>query len=63
MRNRLTAIVAYPPTQALTSEEQDLIWRFRYYLGNNKKALAKFVKCVNWNVKTETDQAMELVTR
>jgi len=63
IRNRLTAILAYPTTQVLTGEEQDLIWRYRYYLGNNKKALAKFVKCVNWNVKTETDQAMELVRR
>ena len=60
-RNRLTAILSYPTTQPLTSEEQDLLWRFRYYLAANHKALSKFVKCVNWSVAVEAEQAMELI--
>lgn len=63
MRNRLTAILSYPTTQALTSEEADLLWRFRYYLANNQKALSKFVKCVNWAAEVEASQAMELISK
>lgn len=60
-RNRLNNILAAPVTQALSSEELDLIWRFRYYLANNKKALSKFVRCVKWSVEVEAEQAMDLI--
>ena len=60
-RNRLMEIVSYPATQPLVSEEQDLIWRFRYYLSSNKKALAKFVKCINWESSQEAVQALDLI--
>lgn len=63
LRNRLNDIISYPSTQALTSEEQDLIWRFRYYLSTNKKALSKFVKCINWRVKSESAQALDLIAK
>ena len=62
-RNRLSSILSSPTTQALTSEEQDLLWRFRYYLAANDKALSKFVKCVNWAVEVEAEQAMELIRK
>ena len=61
MRNRLDEIMSYPSTQTLTSEEADAVWRFRHYLSNNKKALNKFVKCINWSVKSEATQALDLV--
>lgn len=51
VRNELAKIVAYPPTRLLTSEEQDQVWKYRYYLSSQKKALTKFLKCVKW---TET---------
>ena len=60
-RNRLNDILAYPTTQTLSSEDKDLIWQYRFYLSANKKALAKFVKCVDWNARTEANQALELV--
>ena len=60
-RNRLNDILAYPNTQTLSSEEKDLVWQYRFYLSANKKALAKFVKCVDWNTKTEANQALDLV--
>lgn len=37
VRDTLHTIVAYPPTKTLTTEEQDLVWRFRFYLSNQKK--------------------------
>ena len=60
-RDKLKYIIEIPVTQALTSEEQDLIWRYRYFLKNDKKALSKFVKCIKWSVEVEADQAMELI--
>ena len=53
--------MSYPNTQTLSSEEKDLVWQYRFYLSANKKALAKFVKCVDWNTKTEANQALDLV--
>ena len=61
-RNRLNDIILYPNTQTLSSEEKDLVWQYRFYLSANKKALAKFVKCVDWNTKTEANQALDLVS-
>lgn len=63
MRNQLNIIVGYPPTKQLSSEEQDLIWKFRFYLSNQKKALTKFLKCVNWQLSGEAKQALELLHR
>jgi len=61
VRDQLNAIVSFPPTKALTSEEQDLVWKFRYYLMSQKKALAKFLKCVNWQAQAEVKIALELL--
>ena len=36
-RDELRAILLTPVTQILTSEEEDLIWKYRYYLKGNKK--------------------------
>uniref|UniRef100_T1KKC8 Phosphatidylinositol 3-kinase catalytic subunit type 3 n=1 Tax=Tetranychus urticae TaxID=32264 RepID=T1KKC8_TETUR len=60
-RNQLNMIVSYPPTKVLTSDEQDLLWKYRFYLMNQKKALTKFLKCVNWDSETEAKQALELL--
>jgi len=61
-RNQLTHIVESPPTKVLTSDEQDLLWKYRFYLMNQKKALTKFLKCVNWDSETEAKQAIELLS-
>ena len=37
VRDQLNVIVGYPPTKTLTSEEQDLLWKFRFYLSSQKK--------------------------
>lgn len=51
----------YPPTFPLSSEEQDLIWKYRFYLSTHKKALTKFLKCINWQTATEVRQALNLL--
>lgn len=60
-RKQLNAIVNYPSTRQLTGEEQDLIWKFRFYLRNQKKALTKFLKTVNWSSLSEVEQAINLM--
>jgi phosphatidylinositol 3-kinase len=49
----------YPPTQILTSEEKDLIWKFRFYLVRDKRGLTKFLKSVTWRDPLEVKQAVE----
>jgi len=43
----------------LTSEEKDLIWKFRFYLARDKKGLTKFLKSVAWRDSSEVKQAVE----
>jgi phosphatidylinositol 3-kinase len=41
--------------------EKDVLWKFRFYLTREKKALTKFLKCVVWTDPIETKQAVELL--
>lgn len=61
MRDILNTIVSYPSTKQLSNEEQDHVWKFRFYLSSQKKALAKFLKCVNWNQHGEVRQAITMM--
>jgi phosphatidylinositol 3-kinase len=63
IRDELNFIMSYGPTHELTAEEKDLIWRFRYYLTRDKKALTKFIKSVNWRDLGEARQAMEILPK
>lgn len=63
VRDELNTIMAYPPIQALSSEEADLVWKFRYHLTRDKRALTKFVKSVNWNDQIESKQAIHVLER
>lgn len=61
IRDELNSIMGYPPTQKLTPEEKDLVWKFRFYLTREKRALTKFLKCVVWTDNTEVRQAVDLL--
>ncbi|KAJ5071966.1 phosphatidylinositol 3-kinase catalytic subunit type 3 [Anaeramoeba ignava] len=58
----IEAIISQPPTKILTDNEKELIWTYRYSLTKNKKALTKFLRCVDWTDKSEEKQAQELIT-
>lgn len=58
-----TIVYRYPPTWVLSSEEQDLLWKFRFYLSSHKKALTKFLKCINWETNAEVHQALSLLVK
>ncbi|KAK7077877.1 Phosphatidylinositol 3-kinase catalytic subunit type 3 [Halocaridina rubra] len=63
IRDILHTIMGYPPTKQLSSDEQDIVWKYRFYLSSQKKALMKFLKCVNWKLSGEAKQAIELIGR
>lgn len=54
-------VYQYPPTHILSSDNQDMVWKFRFYLSTNKKALPKFLKCINWETPVEVRQALHLL--
>lgn len=60
-RDKIWNILGYPPTHELTADEKTLIWQFRYYLMQEKKALSKFLQSVAWNSKQEAEEAVELL--
>ncbi|KDQ24549.1 hypothetical protein PLEOSDRAFT_1067370 [Pleurotus ostreatus PC15] len=59
IRDELGIILNYAPSQPLTSEEKDLIWKFRFYLVRDKRGLTKFLKSVTWRDSSEVKQAVE----
>ena len=63
VRDELNVIMAYPPTHILSPEEADLVWKFRYHLARDKRALTKFVKSVNWADQAESKQAILVIGR
>ncbi|KAK2748899.1 Phosphatidylinositol (PI) 3-kinase [Myotisia sp. PD_48] len=63
IRDEINDIMSYGPTQELNAEEKDLVWKFRYYLTRDKRALTKFVKSVNWQDTNEARQAVEILPK
>ncbi|PIK59455.1 phosphatidylinositol 3-kinase catalytic subunit type 3, partial [Apostichopus japonicus] len=62
-RDQLSHIIKFGPNKVLSSEEADLIWRFRFYLTNQKQALTKFLKSVKWDMVHEEIQALDLMRK
>ncbi|RUS25298.1 hypothetical protein BC938DRAFT_472360, partial [Jimgerdemannia flammicorona] len=59
IRDELNEILKYPPTHPLTTEEKDLVWKFRFYLTRDKRV--RFLKCVMWTDPTEVRQAVDML--
>mmetsp|Transcript_4168 Transcript_4168/g.6076 ORF Transcript_4168/g.6076 Transcript_4168/m.6076 type:complete len:359 (-) Transcript_4168:275-1351(-) len=59
-RSQLDAIIS-GTGQHLSREEKDLLWRFRFSLVDNRRALTKFLLAVEWTVESEVVQAAELL--
>ncbi|MCL7047423.1 hypothetical protein MKW94_007504, partial [Papaver nudicaule] len=54
-------VLKHPPTWSLSGEERQLLWKFRFYLMSEKRALTKFLRCVEWSDIQEAKQALELM--
>jgi phosphatidylinositol 3-kinase len=62
-RKEIAAVLLQPPSRDLTGEERQVLWRFRFSLTNEKRALTKFLKCVDWSDAQESKQATDLMHR
>eukprot|EP00252_Welwitschia_mirabilis_P014030 TRINITY_DN31050_c0_g1_i1.p1 TRINITY_DN31050_c0_g1~~TRINITY_DN31050_c0_g1_i1.p1 ORF type:complete len:805 (-),score=163.60 TRINITY_DN31050_c0_g1_i1:204-2618(-) len=62
-RKEIYKILKYPPTRALNGEERQLLWKFRFSLKSDKRALTKFLRCVEWSDAQEARQALDLMRR
>lgn len=56
-------IVQYPPTKPLTSEEGDLVWKFRFYLSSQKKVRRLLWFAVAAVIQIERESAQVLLPR
>ncbi|GAA5927147.1 phosphatidylinositol 3-kinase VPS34 [Sporobolomyces koalae] len=61
IRDELNDILRYPPTAELSTPQRDLLWKFRFYLTRDKRALTKFLKAVVWSDPGEALQAVEVL--
>ncbi|KAL5229981.1 hypothetical protein ABZP36_028757 [Zizania latifolia] len=62
-RKCLQRIIKFPPTRSLQVDEKQLVWKFRFSLMSEKKALTKFVRSVDWSDIQEAKQAVELIRK
>ncbi|KAL6644171.1 hypothetical protein ACP70R_015779 [Stipagrostis hirtigluma subsp. patula] len=60
-RKLLQTIIKFPPTRPLREVEKQLMWKFRFSLMSEKKALTKFVRSVDWSDFQEAKQAVKLI--
>ncbi|KAK1299177.1 hypothetical protein QJS10_CPB14g00351 [Acorus calamus] len=60
-RKSIQRILKYPPTCTLNGEERQLLWKFRFSLMSEKRALTKFLRCVEWSDVQEAKQALDLM--
>ena len=59
-RARLSEIIS-SPSRHPTNDERDLLWRFRFHLVDDRRALSKFLLAVDWSQPSEVVQAAELL--
>jgi phosphatidylinositol 3-kinase len=55
-RRQIASVLKLPPNKPLAAEHKALLWRFRYSLTQDKRALTKFLKCVDWGDVSEASQ-------
>jgi hypothetical protein len=55
-RRRIATILRQPPNRPLHAEERAILWRFRFSLQQETRALTKFLQCVDWGDATEGRQ-------
>lgn len=59
----LISIINSTPLQEITPEEKTIIWKYRYWLLSKKRALTKFLRCVDWAVIKESREASDLIVQ
>ncbi|AQK52132.1 Phosphatidylinositol 3-kinase VPS34 [Zea mays] len=62
-RKLLQTIIKFPPTRTLEVDEKQLVWKFRFSLMSEKKALTKFVRSVDWSDNQVRGYAVSVLER
>lgn len=63
IRDELNKILNYSSVQELSQYEKNLVWKFRYFLINNKKGLNKLLKSINFNDESENKECLKLLKK
>jgi phosphatidylinositol 3-kinase len=58
---RIQTILDYPPLHEVSLDDKKILWKFRYYLRSNRRALTKFLRCVDWSFIKESQEADKLI--
>ena len=61
-KEKINKILHYNILTQLNSDEMDLIFKFRYTLVDNNKALIKYLTSVNWKNDNEANEVPKLLT-
>jgi hypothetical protein len=60
-RTRIEQVLGSP--NPVKGDEQNLLWKFRYALLNDKRALTKLMCCVDWRNEQDEKQAAEFLAQ
>jgi Phosphoinositide 3-kinase family, accessory domain (PIK domain) len=52
-----------PDFAQLNAKDKSMLWHFRYSLTTNKRALIKFLQCVEWTKEKEEIEAMQMLKK
>eukprot|EP00048_Salpingoeca_helianthica_P007877 m.115717 g.115717 ORF g.115717 m.115717 type:complete len:643 (+) comp14452_c18_seq2:335-2263(+) len=60
-RDTFKQLLRRPPGETISTHDRDLLWRFRFYLSRDRRALPKFLRCIDWAAPADARQAVELL--
>jgi len=56
-QKKLTQIISRDTLDVLTDDEKEFVWRYRFHLRGNHKAIGKFLMSVNWTDLSKAEEA------
>lgn len=62
-KRNIQRIIESPPLQTIAQKDRQLLWKYRYWLCKEAKALTKFLTCVDWENEKEVNEAKKLIDR
>jgi phosphatidylinositol 3-kinase len=59
----INSILNLPDFSTLSVEQKALLWHYRYSLTSNKRALVKFLQCVDWTKEKEEQEGITMLRK
>lgn len=60
-KRRIDTILSAPPNELFSSADKALLWRFRFALISEPKAMTRFLRCVDWHDAIDATTAIDLM--